>query len=80
MKSEAISYLRVSGKGQIDGDGFDRQRDTIAKHAKAQKLSIVDEFEDGGISGTNELADRPGLAALLDRTGASQGNRHTELT
>jgi len=64
---KAASYLRVSGKGQIDGDGFDRQTDVITGFAAANGMTIVDRFRDEGVSGTNELADRPGLAALLDR-------------
>lgn len=62
-----VSYLRVSGKSQIEGDGFPRQRDTIARFAKSRKLQVVDEFRDEGVSGTTELDDRPGLAALFDR-------------
>jgi DNA invertase Pin-like site-specific DNA recombinase len=65
-KSQAVSYLRVSGKGQVDGDGFPRQRDAIAKFAKSRKLTVVDEHIDEGISGTTELDDRPGLAALFE--------------
>ncbi len=67
MATKAVSYLRVSGKGQLDGDGFTRQREAITKYAKANKIEIVAEYEDGGISGVNDLAERPGLAALLDR-------------
>lgn len=66
-KSAAVSYLRVSGKGQVDGDGFPRQRDTIAKFAKVRKLKLVDEYRDEGVSGTTELDNRPGLAEMLDR-------------
>jgi DNA invertase Pin-like site-specific DNA recombinase len=64
---KAISYLRVSGKGQIDGDGFPRQREAIQRWAKSNHYEIVDEFRDGGISGTSELTDRPGLSALFER-------------
>ncbi len=60
-------YLRVSGRGQITGDGFPRQREAIAQFARRQNISIVEEFRDEGVSGTRELASRPGLAALLDR-------------
>ncbi len=66
-KTKAVAYLRVSGTGQIDGDGFTRQRETIGRRAKSMKLDIVDEFQDGGVSGKNDLESRPGLAALLDR-------------
>lgn len=64
---QALSYLRVSGKGQADGDGPERQRRAIARFAQASKLSVVEEFADLGISGTTELSGRPGLARLIDR-------------
>lgn len=64
---KAFSYLRVSGKGQVLGDGFPRQREAIEKYAKAHSIVIEEEFRDEGISGTTELADRDGLARLLDR-------------
>jgi DNA invertase Pin-like site-specific DNA recombinase len=67
MPTKAVSYLRVSGKGQIDGDGFPRQREAVQRYAKAHRLAIVDEFTDGGVSGKNELADRPGLGLLIFR-------------
>jgi DNA invertase Pin-like site-specific DNA recombinase len=64
---KAYCYLRVSGKGQIGGDGFPRQREAIGKFARRHSLTVVEEFRDEGVSGTRELASRPGLAALLDR-------------
>lgn len=67
MKVKAVSYIRVSGKGQIEGDGLERQRTAIARFAKAAKYDVVEEFCDAGVSGTKDLANRPGLAALLDR-------------
>ena len=63
----AASYLRVSGKGQVGGGGFDRQRDAVRRYAKANGFDLVEEFRDEGVSGTRELEDRAGLAALLDR-------------
>jgi DNA invertase Pin-like site-specific DNA recombinase len=63
----AVTYVRVSGKGQIDGDGPERQRQAIARYGKGAGISLLEEFSDLGVSGTTELADRPGLAALLDR-------------
>jgi len=64
---QAVSYLRVSGKGQADGDGPERQRQAISRFARSARLSIVEEYSDLGVSGTKELADRPGLARLIDR-------------
>lgn len=65
--TKAAAYLRVSGLGQVEGDGFKRQRERIDAWAKANGVEVVAEFRDEGVSGTNELADREGLAALLDR-------------
>ena len=62
---KAFSYLRVSGKGQVEGDGFDRQRDTIAKRAKAGGFEVVREFVDAGISGTKDMGERPALSELF---------------
>ena len=64
---KAFSYIRVSGRGQANGDGPERQRQAIARYAKAHRLTILEEYQDLGVSGATELADRPGLAALLDR-------------
>jgi DNA invertase Pin-like site-specific DNA recombinase len=66
-KHKAVSYLRVSGKGQVEGDGFDRQRDAVTRYSKSACFEVIEEYRDEGVSGTRELADRPGLAALLDR-------------
>jgi DNA invertase Pin-like site-specific DNA recombinase len=65
--AKAIAYLRVSGQGQIDGDGFARQREAITRFAKAGRYTVVEEYRDEGVSGTRELENRPGLAAILDR-------------
>ena len=62
MKTKAYAYLRVSGKGQLKGDGFPRQEKAIKKYAKANKIEIIKVFKDG-ISGTKE--DRPALADLF---------------
>jgi DNA invertase Pin-like site-specific DNA recombinase len=61
----AFSYLRVSGRGQIRKGGFPRQRDAIAEYAKANRIRILAEFRDEGVSGTKELQDRDGLADLM---------------
>ena len=65
--AKAVSYLRVSGKGQVDGDGFPRQRETIVRYAKAAGFELVGEYRDEGVSGTKDLDDREGLSDLLAR-------------
>lgn len=61
---KAFAYLRVSGKGQVDGDGFDRQRVAISKRAETEGFEIVREFIDAGISGTKDMDNRPALSEL----------------
>jgi len=65
MKTKAFSYLRVSGKGQISGDGFPRQRFRVQQYARSHRIEIVEEFRDEGVSGTKEALDRPGLTDLF---------------
>ncbi|MEI9866674.1 MAG: recombinase family protein [Limisphaerales bacterium] len=64
-KKKAFSYLRVSGKGQIAGDGFPRQRATIAKYAKRNRIEVVREFVERGVSGTKDAFEREALTELL---------------
>lgn len=61
----AVSYVRVSGLGQKDGDGPERQRQAIARFAKRQRLTVAEEFADLGVSGTLPGTERPGMVALL---------------
>jgi DNA invertase Pin-like site-specific DNA recombinase len=61
----AFAYLRVSGKGQVDGDGFPRQLAAIEAYAKANGLTLTKVFREQGISGTKELENRPALQQLL---------------
>lgn len=61
----AFAYLRVSGKGQVDGDGFPRQLAAIEAYAKAHNLVLVKVFREEGVSGTKELENRPALLQLL---------------
>jgi len=61
----AFGYLRVSGKGQLDGDGFPRQRAAIKAYAAAHGIRVVRWFEEQGISGTKDLENRPALQELM---------------
>lgn len=62
---QAFGYLRVSGLGQVEGDGFPRQRAAIEAYASGHGLEVVQWFEEKGISGKTELEDRPALQALM---------------
>lgn len=63
--AKAIGYLRVSSTGQLDGGGLARQRDAIGRYAAANGFEVVEWLEDGGVSGANELDNRPALLAAL---------------
>lgn len=60
---KAYGYLRVSGKGQVDGDGFQRQEKAIADYAKVNGYEIVHIYREEGVSGT--LLDRPALTDMM---------------
>jgi DNA invertase Pin-like site-specific DNA recombinase len=62
---KAFAYLRVSGKGQVNGDGFPRQFEAVKRYAAAHGCEIVDVYREKGVSGTKELENRPALQDLL---------------
>jgi DNA invertase Pin-like site-specific DNA recombinase len=62
---KAFAYLRVSGKGQIAGDGFPRQLKSIKEYAAAHQLRMVEVFEERGVTGTKETMDRPAWRDLM---------------
>ena len=64
-KTKAFGYLRTSGRGQIGNDGFPRQRDAIARYAKANRIDVIQEFSDEAVSGTLDAMDRAGLTDLF---------------
>ena len=61
MKPLPLS-LRVSGKGQVKGHGFDRQRDTISDYAKRNRCEVSQWFQEAH---TGTEADRPVFAEML---------------
>jgi DNA invertase Pin-like site-specific DNA recombinase len=63
--TRAFGYLRVSGKGQLDGDGYPRQLAAIEKYAAAHDLNVVRFFEEQGVSGTTGWEDRPAWVELV---------------
>jgi DNA invertase Pin-like site-specific DNA recombinase len=67
MNEKFISYIRVSGNSQIEGDGPDRQREAIKRWVFAQWVApaLSHGFEDLGVSGTIDSFDRPGLLQAI---------------
>ena len=64
---KAYGYVRVSGKGQLRGDGFVRQQLAIEDYAKRNGIPIVKTFKERAVPGATELENRPVLMALLAR-------------
>ena len=62
---KAYGYLRVSGKSQLDGDGFDRQKEEIERYAKKAGIELVDWYEEKAISGTTDENERPAFQEMI---------------
>ena len=60
---KAYGYIRVSGKGQINGDGFARQTKAINDYAKSNGFEIVRIYKEKGVSGT--IKNRPALTDMM---------------
>jgi DNA invertase Pin-like site-specific DNA recombinase len=69
LNKPVFGYLRVSGRGQIEGDGFDRQMATIERFCAATGRRVVRWFKDGAVSGEVDTADREGFAEMISLTG-----------
>lgn len=67
---KAFAYLRVSGKGQVEGDGFPRQLQAVRGYAQTNSVKLVKVFREEGVSGTMELENRPALLELLEALAA----------
>ncbi len=55
---KALAYLRVRSKGQVEGDGFPRQRASIQKFATDNGYLVGGWFEEKDASGTVGGSDR----------------------
>ena len=62
---KAYAYLRVSGLGQVDGDGFSRQLDAIQAYADKVGIEIVEVFRELGVSGTADENERPAFSEMV---------------
>jgi DNA invertase Pin-like site-specific DNA recombinase len=71
---KAIGYVRVSTEEQVQGNGLAVQREAINKFCKVENMSLVEVFGDEGISGSNGLEHRRGLATALASPASSLAN------
>jgi DNA invertase Pin-like site-specific DNA recombinase len=55
--TDCFGYLRVSGRDQIDGDGFPRQCEAIERWAARSGHSLAAVFVERAVSGRRGLAD-----------------------
>ena len=69
--SNVVSYLRCSGRGQVDGDSFPRQRAAVNAFATANGMTVQQEFIDEAVSGTKDSSDRPAMVAMIAMMQAS---------
>lgn len=62
----AATYTRVSTQEQADtGTSLATQRERCLGFVQSRGWTLVEEFEDAGVSGAKELADRPAFAELM---------------
>lgn len=61
---KVFAYLRVSGKGQIVGNGFDRQLDTIQNYCDKAGY-VIDQVFREQISGTKDETNRPQFKTMV---------------
>ena len=61
----AVAYLRVSGKSQLDGTGFERQLEVCAGLAESLGFTIDRTFEERAVSGTKDEAARPAFQEMI---------------
>jgi DNA invertase Pin-like site-specific DNA recombinase len=62
---KAYGYVRVSGKSQLEGNGFDRQEESISRYAEKAGYQIVKFFHEEAVSGTKGEADRPSFQEMM---------------
>ena len=65
--TKAYGYLRVSGRGQVEGDGYERQRLAIEQHCGVTGVEVAGWYREEGVSGETEWGDRPAWGEMLDR-------------
>jgi len=60
-----VGYIRVSSKGQMEGDGPARQVDAIKTFCASHKLNIIWSYTEEGVSGTVEAMDREVFSEMI---------------
>jgi len=61
-REKAVGYVRVSGKGQVNGTGPDRQEEVIRAHAERSGLAVAKVYRE---TYTGTETQRPAFTAML---------------
>jgi DNA invertase Pin-like site-specific DNA recombinase len=61
----AMAYLRVSGRSQVEGDGFERQERAIDAYCAASGIVVKHIYREEGVSGALEGMDRPAWVEMI---------------
>ena len=67
--TKAFGYLRVSGKGQINGDGPERQEIAIRAYAASHDIEVVKIYFERGVCGEVETMERPAFIDMVSELG-----------
>jgi DNA invertase Pin-like site-specific DNA recombinase len=62
---QIYGYLRVSGRGQLHGDGFTRQQLAIEKYCAGGGHELVEVFREKAVPGATDMVDRPAWRDML---------------
>jgi DNA invertase Pin-like site-specific DNA recombinase len=62
---KVYGYLRVSGRGQLRGDGFTRQSLAIEKYCTAHGHRLVRMFREKAVPGATDMTDRPAWREMV---------------
>ena len=62
---KVMAYYRVSGKSQVDGDGFPRQQAAVSNWAEANGATVVREYREKGVTGEADWDTRPAFEEML---------------
>ena len=61
----AVAYLRVSGGGQLSGDGFTRQSSACVLCAAQQGYEITAEYYEEAVPGKTDMEGRPAFQEMV---------------
>ena len=64
--TKAFAYLRVSGKAQVEGDGFVRQESSIRAYVKRHGIKLENVFKEEGVSGSKDIINRPAFIKMME--------------